>query len=116
MESPIVHDELEKIQIMMTGVEALSDIVESGNANVYDLIQYMDLMYKCLDMQSIFWTRISLSDDVELEKTKQEMIKMSLQCGRYEHESVSQFYFRIKDELSKYIEELFEELEKECLE
>lgn len=110
----MVHEELEKIQIMMTGVEALSDIVESGTGTVYDLIQYLDLMYKCLDLQSIFWTRISLSDDPELDKTKKEMTEMSLQCGRFDEESVSEFYFRIKDELSKYIEELFEEMGKEC--
>lgn len=114
MESPLVRDELECIEIMKLEIEVLSELVESGLGTEKDLLQYLETMYECLYLQSIVWTRMSLSDDVSLTQLKEDMIQNSLNCGRNPYESVSEFYRRNKEELSKYIKELYEELGLEC--
>lgn len=114
MESSLVRDELECIELMKLEIEVLSELVESGLGTEKDLLQYLETMYQCLYLQSIVWTRMSLSDDPTLDKLKEDMIENSLSCGRHANESVSEFYRRNKEELYKYIKEMYEELGLEC--
>jgi hypothetical protein len=105
-QSPVVRAEMAQISELQE--EVYSNVFKFPSMKKEDQLYHVDILNRLLEKQRILYARLSLSDDPDAKKMKEQIIESALMMGIPSNTDMSKVF----DQMSKMVETLKTQIDK----
>ena len=105
-QSPVVRAEMAEISELQE--EVYSNVFKFPSMKKEDQLYHVDILNRLLEKQRILYARLSLSDDPDAKKMKEQIIESALMMGIPSNTDMSKVF----DQMTKMVETLKTQIDK----
>ena len=105
--SDVVRAEMAEISELQE--EVYSNVFKFLTMNNEDKAYHIDILEKLVDKQRVMYTRLSLSDDPEAKKMKEQIIESASMMGLPKNSDINKMW----DDMNKMVKMMKQQIDKE---
>ena len=106
-QSEVVRAEMAEIHELQE--EVYSNVFKFLTMNNEDKAYHIDILEKLVDKQRVMYTRLSLSDDPEAKKMKEQIIESASMMGLPKNSDINKMW----DDMNKMVKMMKQQIDKE---
>ena len=106
-QSEVVRAEMAEIHELQE--EVYSNVFKFLTMNNEDKAYHIDILEKLVDKQRVMYTRLSLSDDPEAKKMKEQIIESASMMGFPKNSDINKMW----DDMNKMVKMMKQQIDKE---
>jgi len=112
-DEPMIQKGLEEIAHLQRMVRDITKIVEVKGDDVDLAIDYLHVLYACVDKEHNMYTRLQLCDNIDAKRFREQLDKEALLAGMPKDVSIPDYCYHMKEDIKVRLSDLGQELNEE---
>ncbi len=112
-DEPMIQKGLGEIAKLQSMVKDLTKVVEIKGDDLELAIDYLHLLYACVDKEHNMYTRLQLCDNIDAKHFMEQLDKEALSAGMPKDVSIPDYCSNMKEHIKTKLSELGQELNEE---
>ena len=112
-DEPMIQKGLEEIAHLQRMVRDITKIVEVKGDDVDLAIDYLHVLYACVDKEHNMYTRLQLCDNIDAKRFMEQLDKEATKAGMPKDVSIPDYCSHMKEDIKVKLSDLGQELNEE---